>query len=75
MSKIVVTHDRYDEEDLTSVYDGDYNLSLNPRNALIVTETVGHPVVGVDGRETPAEQKIVAIFHPGSWSYVQVTDE
>lgn len=72
MSKVVVTYDSFDSETTTFEYDGDYNLSLNPSNALIVAETIGHPVVGLDGKETPPEQRIAAIFHPGCWTMVQV---
>ena len=72
MSKVVVTVENFDGESSTYEYDGEFNLSLNQGNALIVTEVIGHPVVGLDGKETPPEQKVVAIFHSGSWNMVQV---
>jgi hypothetical protein len=72
MSKVVVTVEDMSGEYSTYEYDGEFNLSLNQGNALIVTEVIGHPVVGLDGKETPPEQKVVAIFHSGCWTMVQV---
>ena len=72
MSKVTVTVENFDGESSTYVYDGEFNLSLNQGNDLIVTEVIGHPVVGLDGKETPPEQRIAAIFHPGCWTMVQV---
>ena len=72
MSKVTVYIENIDGPDTPVEYDGEYNLSLNQGNALIVTEVIGHPVVGLDGKETPPEQKVVAIFHSGCWTQVQV---